>query len=267
MTLVQDPGTTLTLRNTHGTPTEIGFLPPNKPNVGLGYLICPDGNQTPQFHSLLQDIRTICAKINSSFLTEAETRQALHQRLIPKIQYVLHLTTFSLKQCSTFNSIIWKTFLPRLRLNRHFPDPVLYRPLSYGGMAFPEIHMLQLSTHLKYLTKQLHWDHTVANNFLVALDSTQLHTGLGLPLLETTTPPIRYVSNSFILSLRMHLNDIGASFWIEDKWSHPLQRENDAFLMDLFVRIPRITPSQLKQANEVQLYLRILTIADLADPS
>ena len=120
MTLVQDSGTTLTLGNTHGTPTEIGFLPPHKPNVGLGYMICLDGNQTPQFRSLLQDIRTICVKISYSFLTEAETRQALHQRLIPKIQYVLHLTTFSSKQCSGFNSIIWKTFLPRLRLNRHF---------------------------------------------------------------------------------------------------------------------------------------------------
>ncbi len=53
----------------------------------------------------------------------------------------------------------------------------------------------------------------------------------------------------------------------KDKWSHPLQHKNDAFLMDQFICIPRITPSQLKQANKVCLYLRVLIIADLADPS
>ena len=267
MALVQDPGTTLTLHNTHGTPTVIRFLLPHEPNVGLGFLICPDGNQSPQFFNLLKDVNTVCARISCSYLTESETRQALHQRLLPKLRYVLHLTSFSSKQCDTINTVIRQTFLPRLRLNRHFPDSVLYGPVCYGGMAFPEIYTLQLSTQLEYLIKQLRWDHTVANDYLVALDSTQLHTGVGPPLLEITSPPIKYVTNSSILSLRGQLDSIGAGLWVEDKWLHPLQRENDAFLMDRFLQIPQITTLQLKQANEVRLYLRVLTIADLADPS
>ena len=89
--------------------------------------------------------------------------------------------------------------------------------------------------------KQLHWDRTVANDYLVTLDSTQLHTGVGSPILETTSPLITYMTNSFVLSLRGQLNSIGAGLWIEDKWSHPLQWEHDAFLMDRFLQIPTIT--------------------------
>jgi ribonuclease HI len=37
--------------------------------------------------------------------------------------------------------------------------------------------------------------------------------------------------------------------------------------MDQFIRIPGITRAELKQANAVRLHLRILTIADIADPS
>ena len=267
MELLNNPDTILILRNANGTPTIIDYLTPDKPNVGLGFLICPDGNQKPQLESLTAAIHTICRNINSSYLNEMETRQALTQRLLPKMQYVLHTTSFTQKQCDRMNTIITNTFLPRMRLNRHFPRAVLYSAIRHGGMAFPETRTLQLSTQLTYLTKQLRWNHTVANDLLVTLDSLQLHTGVGPPLLETVTPPIKYAGRSFLLSLRDQLAHIRASFWIEDKWVPPHQREHDEFIMDRFLHIPGITTSELKQANAVRLYLRVLTIADLADPS
>jgi hypothetical protein len=36
--------------------------------------------------------------------------------------------------------------------------------------------------------------------------------------------------------------------------------------MERFTTIPRITTGQLKQANTVRLYLRVISIADLTDP-
>ncbi len=59
MKLRTDPGTVLILRNNNLTPTIITFLPPHHPNVGLGFLLCPDGNQLPQFHSLMTEIRKL----------------------------------------------------------------------------------------------------------------------------------------------------------------------------------------------------------------
>ena len=262
-----DPGTVLILRNSNLTPTIISYLPPHAPNVGLGFLLCPNGNQSPQFNALLTDVRKLCSSINCSFLNEEETRQALRQRLVPKLTYTLHATSFTSSQCKAINTIISKTFLPRLRLNRHFPRAVLYGPVTYGGMAFPEIQSLQCATQLEYVIKQLRWNHTVANDLLVTIDSAQLHTGVGPPLMEITTPSIKYAGPSFILSLRDQLTHIGGSLWIEDVWSPPLQREQDEFIMDRFLRIPGITTSQLHRANAVRLYLRALTIADIAHPS
>ncbi len=123
------------------------------------------------------------------------------------------------------------------------------------------------ATQVEYIIKQLRWNHTVANVLLTTSDSAQLHTGVGLPLMEITTPTIKYAGHSFILSLRDQLTHIGGSLWIEEVWSAPLQHEHDEFIMDRFLRIPGITTAQLHRANAVRLYLRVLTIADLAHPS
>ena len=84
-----------------------------------------------------------------------------------------------------------------IRLNQNFPSAVLYGPLDYGGLEFVEAYTLQDQVQLEYLLKQLRWDHAVANNFLVALDSVQLCSGLTAPILECTVDPIEYLAPSY----------------------------------------------------------------------
>jgi molybdopterin/thiamine biosynthesis adenylyltransferase len=104
MELLKDPKMVLILRNGNSTLTIIDYLPPDKPNVGLGFLLCPDGSQTPQFNTLKAAITSLCEKIECSFLNASETRQALTQRLVPKLKYVLHTTTLNRLQCNKINS-------------------------------------------------------------------------------------------------------------------------------------------------------------------
>ena len=156
-------------------------------------------------------------------------------------------------------------FLPLLRLNRRFPSAVLYGPKQYGGLEFPEMRTLQDQLQLDYILKQLRWDKTVANDFLVTLDTVQLATGLTSPILEYTDPPVAYLDKSFIIDLRHRLRTIDATVWIEDAWTPKLQRLGDESLMERFCSIPGITTSQLKHANTVRLHLRVVTIADISD--
>lgn len=85
--------------------------------------------------------------------------------------------------------------------------------------------------------------------------------------MEYPTPPVNYLGESYFLHIRTQLADINASIWIEDVWKPLPHREHDEFLMDKFLQIPGITRVELRQANAVRMYMRILTIADIADPS
>ena len=133
-------------------------------------------------------------------------------------------------------------------------------------MEFPETYTMQDQAQIPYLLKQLRWDKTVANNILVTLDHIQLISGFATPILKNTTPPIRYINNSFLISLRERLAEMNGSLWIETACTPPLQQENDASIMERFAKIPGITTGILKKANIVWIYLRVITIADLANP-
>ena len=265
MELTYNTDHVIRIRDGKGAVATIDFLPPDQPNVGLGYLLCPDGNQEPQFRMTVEAMQKIGTSVASSSLSESETRQLLRQRLLPKLSYILHTTSFTSKQCARIDSVLRTYILPRLRINRHFPAAVLYGPIKYGGLAFPHVHTLQTEVQLRYILKQLRWNRTVANDIIVTLDSIQLYAGLQYPLLEHPGLPVNYAGKSFFLSFRQRLANINASLWIEDVWKPQPQREGDQFIMELFIRIPGITAAELRRANAVRLYLRVLTIADLAD--
>lgn len=132
----------LILHNGKGAHTVITYVPPDEPNVGLGFHICPDGNQIPHFKATLTSIQRLCRVLASVHLTELEARQLLYQRLVPKASYALHDTSFSQAQCAQINTCIRQAILSRLRLNRHYPSAILYGPAEYGGMEFPDIYTL-----------------------------------------------------------------------------------------------------------------------------
>ena len=118
---------------------------------------------------------------------------------------------------------------------------------------------------LEYILKQLRWGKVVANDFLTTLDYAQMRSSLVAPLLENIQPAVEYLGNSYIMSIRKRLDEMGGSMWIEDCWTPKLQREGDRSLMEVFISISWITKRMLEKVNEVRLYLRVVTIADLAD--
>lgn len=257
----------LAMNDGKGSEAIIEYLPPDQPNVGLGYRICPDGSQTHHFQATLDAVTTLCHQAEGAYLTESEARQLLTQRLVPKVSYALRASAFSEADCRKINSQIRRTFLPLTRLNRHFPGAVLYGPLRYGGLEFPEMYTIQDQLQLDYVVKQLRWGKGVANDFLVTLDNVQLCSGLTRPLLEFPTPRVSYLDTSLIIDTRRRLEEMDASLWVEDAWIPPIQRVGDTSIMGQFLQIPGVKTSQLRQANTVRLYLRVVTLADICDPT
>ena len=211
-------------------------------------------------------IKKLCVPASGAFLDESEAIQMLSQRLIPKLSYSMHLTSWSRDDCKPFNSLIRKTIVPLMRLNRNYPSAVLYSSAEYGGMELPEVYTLQDQVQLPYLLKQLRWDKTVANDFLATLDCIQVRCGFTSPILDSVQAKIEYMGPSLILDIRSRLSEMDGQLWVEDAWQPSHQRVGDHSIMERFLKIPGVTAGQLEKANEVRLYLRVITIADLADP-
>ena len=267
MELIQATTERIVLKNNSGGIYIIEWKSPDEPNIGLGYYLCPSGNQKPHFEATYKAVQKLCRSAAGAFLNEAETRQALFQRLVPKLSYALKLTSFNKKQFGKLNSLLRQTFVPGSKLNRNLPSAVLYGMIEHGGMEYPECQLLQDQVQIPYVLQQLRWDKEIANAMLTTINTVQLNSGLVFPLLEFPATKIDYMGNSFILDLRCRLLSLGGSMWIENAWTPKLQREGDSSIMQLFIDCPLITRAMRKKACSCLMYMRCITLADIADPT
>ena len=185
-----------------GAYTVIDFKSPDEANEGLGYPICPDWNKEHAHEAILTSMRKLCGRtISSAQLTEQEARQALYQRLIPKLEYKMRLTSLTKKQCQPINTMNRQAILPTMRLNRGMPDAVVFGTVNHGGMEFPEAYALQDQLQITDVIRQLRWDKTVAHDILVTLDNIQLYAGYVIHIMKDTQPRMDYVDHGLLASL------------------------------------------------------------------
>ena len=186
---------------------------------------------------------------------------------MPKMAYPLHLTSLDKTQCGKVDTKIRQAIFPPMRLNRNIPDAIAYGPEEYGGMEFTDTQTLQDQVQIPYVIKQIRWGQTVANDMLVTLDNLQLMSGFVRPVMEFTETPLEFCDKGFFSQLRARMGEYDAHLWIEQAWTPKLQREGDESIMERFVNCPGITKAMLRKANNVRLYLRVITITDLTTPA
>ncbi|EED89738.1 predicted protein [Thalassiosira pseudonana CCMP1335] len=262
--IVKSTDQRIVLKDNKGGMAVIDFLGPDQPNVGLGYRLCPDGNQTHQLKFVKDAMKEICGALVSAHITQKEALQAMYQRLLPKLDYALHLSHLSERACNDIDVIVNRALLPKLKVNRNMPRDVVYGPLRYGGLGFTDCYTKQSQLQVPYVLKQLRWDKTIGNDMITTLDNIQMASGLVQPLLEYPNPEVDYIDQGFIMSMRKRLSEINASLWVEDCWTPALQRENDTSIMETMVKV-KSTLKERRAINQCRIYLQVITIADLAD--
>ncbi len=252
---------TILLEDHKGAKSMIKFTPPNQHNKGLGYHLCPDGNQKKEYEVIMEKLRRISKSTSLGFLTASETKQLLYQRLMPTLDYVLTLTSFSKKQCKKMDTEVRHNLFPYMHFNRNSADAVLRGPMEQGGMEIPDMYSRQTELQTEYVVKQLRNGKTLAKDFLFTLEELQLQSGLITPLFEYKQK-LSYMDNGLLVSLKNRLSEIDATIWIEELRTPSLQREGDQSIMEAFIKRD-IKPTILRKLNAVRIYMRVFTLADL----
>jgi hypothetical protein len=133
-----------------GTPTTIKYGPPGEPNIGLGFHLCPNGDQTHQYEHTYKSIQRLCRNVTIANLSEQEALQTVTQRLVPKLHYPLHLTSFTHQQSDKINTLIQQTFLPPMR-RQTLTRCGAIRPNINGRDGFPQdIHYARPGSNTVY---------------------------------------------------------------------------------------------------------------------
>ena len=102
------------------------------------------------------------------------------------------------------------------------------------------------------------------NDMLVVLSAIQLISGLCKPILEDVTTRLPHLGDGWFKLHRERLAAMSGIVWVERQWAPSLQRLHDGALMAAFVEIPGATTATIVKASWCRLYVRVITIADLA---
>ena len=130
-------------------------------------------------------------KAHTSNLTHREAKLILNGRIVPKVTYLMPVTTFNADQCSQLNTAINRVMFNKLGFNRHMPHAVMYSPPHMCGYSFPCVQITQDQKGLLSMLQHFRWNKTVGNDMLVVLSAIQLVSGLCKPILEVVTTSLR----------------------------------------------------------------------------
>ena len=100
---------------------------------------------------------------------------------------------------------------------------------------------------------------------LVVLSAIHHVSGLCEPILEEVSTNLSYVGKGWFIHNRQRLHKMNAKMWVEDQWTPKVQRLHDQSLMKAFSVIEGITQGKMDKANHCRMYMKCITIADLAN--
>ena len=223
----------------------------------------PDGNNKDALKALLNKAIEWKDLVKAGHLKQATAWQAVETTILKSLEYPLPALTLTEKECNKLMRPILSVSLPKSSISQNYPRKVLYGPINEGGLGLDYLYYTQGAMHLEKLQCYLGTNSITGDLLRVSIETAQLEIGIGRSLFQ-----LDYNTYEFLLT----------DCWIKHIWkfiqcnnillidrytSFPTpQRENDLFLMEVFVNegFPR---HKLVKINKCRLYLGVLTLSDI----
>ncbi|KAL7550562.1 hypothetical protein ACHAWF_015354 [Thalassiosira exigua] len=255
------------LKDNQGVEATIAQLSYKKPNIGLGCRLTPLGDQDAEFKHRLAQAKTCAAAMGPVALSHFEAYISYVTRILPKITFPFALTRFTKKQLHKLAIIVDNVVLPKMGINRHTPRAVVYGPRELGGIGYPYIGTIQDKRGIAHFVRQIQWGKELATELRILTSHAQLCSGIMQPILEQPQQDLPHLEEGYIAHIHKRLKDLGGGIWIENAWTPSLQREGDKSLMEEFMKVTckGASKNKLIMTNQVRMWLRVITIAELAE--
>ena len=103
----------------------------------------------------------------------------------------------------------------------------------------------------------------------IVMENLQLVIGATLPLFQyPVKQALKFCSCNLLLNVWDFFLSRSGRIHLERAWALEAQQVDDVFVMDQFnSHLPHFTPKTLKCLNACQIFLQVLTLADITDGS
>ena len=226
----------------------------------------PLGVYTDEYHSLQEIAQKWKIGISNQYLTRQECTIFHRSFFLPSMRYHLTVGTFMQKQLSQLQHPIIQTLLPRMEYNANMPKAIIYGPISSGSMGFSPLHILKGTQKIKYVLQAYRSHSSLKNIFHITFSWEQLVAGISQPIFQATQSRLPMLANEkWIQTLRQYLNQSRLQLHIPGIITCATQRMHDVILMEFAIQQEIFSSEDILQINRCRLYLRVQTLADIAN--
>ena len=260
-----DPGVQLRKGSTTTT-TTIKRQDVNSASRLLGVYQTPEGDFSKHLTILKTKADKFAGYLRSPRLSASDVRIFHRTMYTPAMRYSLHAIAVDEEEFETVQSKIIPTIVQKLGITRSLPTAVRFGPPEMGGLGLMDlrteggIEMIRFFRHAIYKNSQ------VGQLLRLSLQASQLESGLPNQLLEEPSLNVKYLTPTWILSMRQYMFNHNITIQINDTTAIRLQSPKDEYIMNLS-RLQAYSTSAQIDINLVRIYLQATTVAELSDPS
>ena len=156
-TIKEEPGTVTISDRTEGEEKIVNLkrLEVDKSERQLGVILPLNGNCKQEFNRRVQMSKTLGDRVYIAPLSVYESIMVYRLYYIPKVNYPLSMTRFTVAESETIQRQFYSKALPKMGLNCHMPHAVVFGPTQYGGLELHHIYSQQLIQHITSIIKHI----------------------------------------------------------------------------------------------------------------
>ena len=257
----------ISVKDMEGQDTQLEILNPNEAKRMLGVFLTMDGSNDVQIAQMRKAADVWYEQVRVGHLSRFDAWTALQSTVMKTLQYPLLATTLTGKECNHIMAPILTGGLTQIGICRSMARQLVYAPLKYQGLAIDNLYTTQGLGHVTALLTHI-WQQTTTGKLLrMSMEYMKLELGVQGSLFSKDYNIYEHlVEDTWIKHLWKFMWDVGIQ--IQDEIHDFVNvREHDTPLTESFSQAYQkgaITKAEWKKANKCRLYLRVLTVGDVA---
>jgi len=256
---------TLTMQDGSLHPIPIRRVNPQDGISVVGVVQALSGNQKPALLTIQSKANEWEGALRKGFLPRHLAWVALRCVIWPSLRYPLAVTSFSEVQALSITGRLYRTLLPRLGVNRHFPLALRHAPVKFHGLGLPHPYWEQGIAALKLFLEFGNTSRPESVLIQMSLELLQLEVGTGTLVFCADFSKWGSLATPCWLKSLWEFVHFAA---VELRPSKPivpsLPCQQDAFLMDIVMTFD-YSLKDLVAINRCRLSHRLLFLSDLMD--
>jgi len=175
---------TLTSKDEQSQPQPIRQINLHEGIAVVGVIQALSGTQKPALMDLQGKANAWEQALQKGLIPCSLAWMALHWVIWPSLSYSLAVTSFSESQALATTSHLYRTLLPWLGVNCHYPVALQHAPAKYHGLGLPNLYWEQGVAALKLFLEFMNTSQPEQSLLQTSLELLQLEVGISSPILQ-----------------------------------------------------------------------------------